>query len=303
MNNKTYTYKISDNLKQEIYDHYKETFTLKTPPYAVFQSNDGAGTVVTLYESGKLVLQGVSADIDYEWWKQRELMVNDRDIDADKPENSIFNHTSTIGSDEVGTGDYFGPVVVTASYVPKDKIKDVLKLGVRDSKKINDAMIRKIAPSLIRMITHETYIMTNEEYNNLTNSNLNKIKAQLHNKALFKLNSDPKNVHSYIVVDQFCERNLYYNYIKDEKDICRKIWFTTKAEDKCLSVAVSSIISRYVFLQEMEKLSAKYGELPMGASDKVDAKGAEIAKKFGFDELKHVAKLNYKNTEKIKNLI
>ncbi len=303
MNNKTYTYKISDNLKQEIYDHYKETFTLKTPPYAVFQSNDGAGTVVTLYESGKLVLQGVSADIDYEWWKQRELMLNDRDIDADKPENSIFNHTSTIGSDEVGTGDYFGPVVVTASYVPKEKIKDVLKLGVRDSKKINDTMIKRIAPSLIKNVVHETYIMTNEEYNNLTNSNLNKIKAQLHNKALFKLNSDPKNVHSYIVVDQFCERNLYYNYIKDEKDICRKIWFTTKAEDKCLSVAVSSIISRYVFLQEMEKLSAKYGELPLGASDVVDKKGAEIVKKFGFDELKHVAKLNYKNTEKIKNLI
>ena len=303
MNNKTYTYKISENLKQEIYDHYKETFTLKTPPYAVFQSNDGAGTVVTLYESGKLVLQGVSADIDYEWWKQRELMVNDRDIDADKPENSIFNHTSTIGSDEVGTGDYFGPVVVTASYVPKEKIKDVLKLGVRDSKKINDTMIRRIAPSLIKNVVHETYIMTNEEYNNLTNSNLNKIKAQLHNKALFKLNSDPKNVHSYIVVDQFCERNLYYNYIKDEKDICRKIWFTTKAEDKCLSVAVSSIISRYVFLQEMEKLSAKYGELPLGASDVVDKKGAEIVKKFGFDELKHVAKLNYKNTDKIKNLI
>ena len=164
-------------------------------------------------------------------------------------------------------------------------------------------MIKRIAPSLIKTIVHETYIMTNEEYNNLTNSNLNKIKAQWHNKALFKLNSDPKNVHSYIVVDQFCERNLYYNYLKDERDVCRKIWFTTKAEDKCLSVAVSSIISRYVFLQEMEKLSQKYGELPMGASDKVDAKGAEIVKKFGFDELKHVAKLNYKNTEKIKNLI
>lgn len=303
MNNKTYSYKISDNLKDEIYDHYKETFKLKTPPYAVFQSDDGAGTIVTLYESGKIVFQGISADIDYDFWKQRELMENDRDIDADKPENSIFNHTSTIGSDEVGTGDYFGPVVVTASYVPKDKIKDVLKLGVRDSKKINDTMIKRIAPSLIKNVEHITYIMSNEEYNSLPNSNLNKIKAVLHNKALFKLNNNPKNVHSYIVVDQFCERNLYYNYIKDEKDICRKIWFTTKAEDKCLSVAVSSIISRYVFLQEMEKLSAKYGELPMGASDKVDAKGAEIVKKFGFEELKHVAKLNYKNTEKIKNLI
>ncbi len=123
MNNKTYSYKISDNLKDEIYNHYKETFKLKTPPYAVFQSDDCAGTIVTLYESGKIVFQGISADIDYDFWKQRELMENDRDIDADKPENSIFNHTSTIGSDEVGTGDYFGPIIVTATLVKKESRK------------------------------------------------------------------------------------------------------------------------------------------------------------------------------------
>ena len=53
----------------------------------------------------------------------------------------------------------------------------------------------------------------------------------------------------------------------------------------------------------MEKLASKYGTLPYGASDKVDAKGVDIARKFGFNELKHCAKLNYKNTEKIKGLI
>ena len=29
---------------------------------------------------------------------------------------------NSIGSDEVGTGDYFGPIVVTATYVEKENI-------------------------------------------------------------------------------------------------------------------------------------------------------------------------------------
>ena len=46
-------------------------------------------------------------------------------------------YTSSIGSDEVGTGDYFGPIVVTAAYVPKDKIEFLESIGVKDSKKLN----------------------------------------------------------------------------------------------------------------------------------------------------------------------
>ena len=41
--------------------------------------------------------------------------------------------------------------------------------------------------------------------------------------------------------------------------------------------------------------------LPKGASDKVDLVGLKIVKKYGFDKLKEIAKLNFKNTEKILN--
>ena len=37
-----------------------------------------------------------------------------------------------------------------------------------------------------------------------------------------------------------------------------------------------------------------------GASDKVDEQGIQIVKKYGFDKLNDVAKMNFKNTEKIK---
>mgnify|MGYP000345618785 FL=1 len=71
----TITLKISDNTKEKMIEYFKDKKRPKTPPYAVFQA-DEADTVVTLYESGKVVFQGISADIDAALWKQMEQNLN-----------------------------------------------------------------------------------------------------------------------------------------------------------------------------------------------------------------------------------
>ena len=108
--------------------------------------------------------------------------------------------------------------------------------------------------------------------------------------------------YDMVVIDQFTPKRNYYGYLKDEANVFRKITFTTKAEDKCLSVGVSSIISRYLFLKEMEKLSKETGiSLPLGASTVVDETGKKIVEKYGKEKLSKIAKLNFKNVEKILN--
>ena len=73
-----------------------------------------------------------------------------------------------------------------------------------------------------------------------------------------------------------------------------------KAEDKNLSVACASVISRYVFLTEMDKLNKKYNiTFPKGAGIKVDEVGKELVKKYGKDILNEISKVSFKNTEKI----
>ena len=75
----------------------------------------------------------------------------------------------------------------------------------------------------------------------------------------------------------------------------------TKGESKCLSVAAASLISRYVFLKEFAKIQKEVDMLiPKGASTSVDDVAIKIIKKYGFDKLKDIAKLNFKNTDKIK---
>ena len=306
----TISFKVSDNTKEKMIEHYKYMKRDKTPAYAIFQADD-ADTVITLYESGKAVFQGVSADIDANIWKETEMILNNKPvIENNKKEKKVDNDKTdyyfinSIGSDEVGTGDYFGPIVVCASYVNKKDISFLEDLGVRDSKKLTDEKMLKIAPEIMKKIPYHAYILKNEDYNKLQEKgyNMNKIKAILHNKVLLGIMKKDNYMVDMVVVDQFTSERSYYNFLKNEENVFRKINFTTKAEDKCLSVAVSSIISRYLFLKETEELGNKLGSfIPKGAGALVDEYGKKIVSKYGKEKLKEIAKINFKNTEKILN--
>ena len=310
---KTITLKVSDNTMEKMNEYFEDKKRLKTPPYAVFQA-DEADTVVTLYQSGKAVFQGISADIDANLWSQMEKNLNpNKNVDMkvasnekkkETKKNSKVYYANTIGSDEVGTGDYFGPIVVTASYVTKEDIPFLENLGIKDSKKMTDEQILKITPQIIKKIPYYTMTLSNKEYNQRHSEyNMNAMKAILHNKALLEMTKQYKG-YDYIVVDQFAEKYVYYNYLRKVPNVQRNITFITKAEDQCLSVACSAIISRYIFIKEFDKLSKKYNQtLPKGAGPIVDEVGAKLVKEYGIDVLNEIAKTNFKNTEKIKELI
>ena len=310
---KTITLKVSDNTMGKMAEYFEDKKRLKTPPYAVFQA-DEADTVVTLYQSGEAVFQGISADIDANLWSQMEKNLNpNKNVDMkvasnekkkETKKNSKVYYANTIGSDEVGTGDYFGPIVVTASYVTKEDIPFLESLGIKDSKKMTDEQILKITPQIIKKIPYYTMTLSNKEYNQRHSEyNMNAMKAILHNKALLEMTKQYKD-YDYIVVDQFAEKYVYYNYLRKVPNVQRNITFITKAEDQCLSVACSAIISRYIFIKEFDKLSKKYNQtLPKGAGPIVDEVGAKLVKEYGIDVLNEIAKTNFKNTEKIKELI
>jgi ribonuclease HIII len=293
--------KVNQDTMDKMIKYYEDKRREKTPPYAIFQAQDG-DTVITLYQSGKAMFQGNSADIDAKMWKEMNgSMLEEIEKELAK-EYQDFYYVSAISSDEVGTGDYFGPIVVTATYVSEDDIVFLEQLGVKDSKKLTDDKILKIVPEIIKRIPYSSIIVSNKEYNEKYSKelNMNKIKAILHNKVLFNLIKDNKYKYDYIIVDEFAHERKYYEHIKDCKDIVNNITFLTKAEDKNLAVACASLISRYIFIKELDKLSDTiHIPLPKGAGNNVDEIGKEIVEKYGIDKLKEVAKLNFKNTDKI----
>ena len=310
----TITVKVTDKTKKEMIDFYEDLKRDKTPDYSLFQAVDG-DTVVTLYTSGKAVFQGRDADLASEYWIETEKInagtVEYTNSDNKKKEKKGetkktyekgYIHCTSVGSDEVGTGDYFGPIVVTASLVKLEDVDYLQSLGVTDSKKLTDEKILEIAPLIAKRIKYTSLVLSNKDYNKYHKDyNMNKVKAIMHNKVLYQLMQDKPKV-DYIIVDEFAKPFTYYKYLEDNKFVQRGITFMTKAEDKNLAVASSSIISRYLFLKEYKKLETKLGiQIPKGAGFEVDKVGREIVNKFGKDKLNEVAKLSFKNTERIIN--
>ncbi len=289
-------FKVNDDIKEKMIKYYADKKRDKEIQYVVFQAVDN-DTVVTLYTSNKVMFQGVSADVDASMWKEMMGISDTPKIDYSK-----YHNCSSVGSDEVGTGDYFGPIVVTASYVNKEDVSFLDELGVGDSKKINDSTILKIAPQIAKRIKYRSLILNNKEYNEKYSKdvNMNKIKAIMHNKVLYQLIKEEKPDYDYIIVDEFAREKRYYEYIKEDPNKQMGITFMTKAEDKNLAVACSSIISRYLFLQEFDRLCDKLS-LPLvkGAGPEVDKIGEELVDKYGKEKLEEVAKLNFANTQRI----
>lgn len=292
--------KVNEETKQKMIEYYKDKVRDKKIPYAIFQAQE-EDTVITLYESGKAMFQGTSADVDAAMWGT--VLDNTKEKQEEqKKKDQKYHNCSSVGSDEVGTGDYFGPIVVTAAYVKKEDVEKLEKLGVGDSKKITDDKIKKITPELIKIVKYRSMILTNKEYNEkyTKDINMNKIKAILHNKVLYQLMTEEKPNVDYIVVDEFARENRYYEYLNGIPNIQRNITFMTKAEDKNLAVASASIISRYIFLKEFDKLSDSiHIPLPKGAGRDVDEIGEEIVEKYGEEKLQEIAKVNFKNTDRI----
>ena len=122
----------------------------------------------------------------------------------------------------------------------------------------------------------------------------------MHNKVLYSIMQEEKPDVDYIIVDEFAREKRYYDYIKEDPNKQMGITFMTKAEDKNLAVACASIISRYIFLKEFDKMCDNLGiPLLKGAGSDVDKIGEEVVEKYGEEKLKDIAKLNFANTQRI----
>ena len=281
---------------------------MRNAPGVVFAAKT-ANASITAYRSGKVLFQGGGAEEEAAKW--------DANLDASSgtgdPKKKVvvkgaalpdrLETLSVIGSDETGTGDFFGPVTVCACYVHADQIALVSELGVKDSKLLTDPYMRSIAPDLKSVLTYSVLTLQNEKYNTVQAKGWSqgKIKALLHNQAIRHVLRKLEDEHpEYILIDQFAESGVYYNHLKNEREIVREnVLFATKAEGLHVAVAAASIIARVAFLDEMDRLSGLAGRtLPKGAGKNVDETAASILLAKGEPFLRSLTKWHFANAKK-----
>jgi len=295
----SYTINLTKSQAGDVISNYHEYSVPSTNNYTLFRAKYNSATL-TIFKTLTMIIQGSNSIGIYN--EVCELL--DIEKCAETKVNTTDVSLSIIGTDEVGTGDFFGPIVVAGAYVPKNKILPLMKLGVKDSKLLNDTKIQEIAPVLMKELTYSALVLDNIKYNYLTRVqqfNMNKIKALLHNNVLFNLIPKINEKYDAIIIDAFTTKEKYIEYLKDQKNLISDVELEEKGESKYIAIAAASIIARHLFLAQMDKLSLEAGfELPKGAGTKVDLAISKIFKEQPDRFLDVVGKVNFKNVEKVK---
>ena len=275
---------------QAFLEHYQTSLAPSKNPYIRYFLRLPQATV-SIYTSGKVLLQGEGAEKYTRFFGYQAV------------EQTSGQNLPLIGTDEVGNGSYFGGLAVVASFVTPDQHDFLRKLGVGDSKTLTDQKIRQIAPMLKEKIQHQALLLSPSKYNEVIGDRYNavSVKVALHNQAIYLLLQ--KGIQpEKIVIDAFTSAKNYDKYLAQEANrFSNPISLEEKAEGKYLAVAVSSVIARDLFLENLENLGRELGyQLPSGAGTASDKVASQILQAYGMQGLNFCAKLHFKNTEKAK---
>lgn len=283
----------SENEIQAFVQKHEKTLAPSKNPYIRYFFKLPQASI-SVYTSGKVLLQGELAQNYASFFGYQVSPV------------ASGQNFSMIGTDEVGNGSYFGGLAVVASFVTPDQHDFLRKLGVGDSKTLTDQKIRQIAPILKEKIQHQALLLSPTKYNEVIGERYNavSVKVALHNQAIFLLlqkGVEPEK----IVIDAFTSSQNYEKYLKNEANhFPNPVTLEEKAEGKYLAVAVSSIIARDLFLENLENLGKELGyQLPSGAGTASDKAASQILQAYGMNGLHFSAKVHFKNTEKAKQLL
>ena len=281
--------------------YYHKNQISKSVPYTQFIAKKN-GTTITAYTSGKILFQGGQAEQEAQRWQNLDITPEEKKVKASAILPKNIAEKSFIGSDEVGNGSYFGPLIVCAVYAAKEHLPKLKQLGVKDSKMLTDHDITALAPKIKEIVPFKLLEVTPQKYNAIQPKyNAVHMKVALHNQAIQLLleQIQPEQPEG-ILIDQFTSENNYRKYLKGEKNpITENLYFITKGEQYHLAVAAASILCRANFLESLRVGSTELGiVLPSGAGSRSDQVAATILKRGGLPLLEQYAKLHFANTQK-----
>jgi len=311
--------KVDEAKIEEIRDFYEcEYIENQSNPYLLFQTKTDDGVIVNAYKSKNMFTIVFSGEkeatiSEASIFEDEEIIMQSlTEVDENKSNNEdnrlsgYKDLTSQIGSDEVGVGDLFGPLVVCASYIEPKDIPFLESLNVQDSKKMSDSTILSIGDELGKKIRSAVIVCSSKKLCSLKEQgwSMHKIMANLHNQChinLLKSNAIPNNTIIYI--DQFESSDLYFKYLVTPRpNESHHIHFETKGESSYPSIAVSSVLARYHFLLSWNKMEKELGTIiPKGASIEVDKCLNSLLKKYDRDFLEPYIKTFFRNYQETKD--
>ncbi len=281
---------LGEKLKADL---LSQGFELSKPPYTVFSAKK-PGISCTLYESGKLTVQGKEMGPFIEFYLEPEIL---QEFRFSHPV-AHANLTPRIGLDEAGKGDFFGPLCVAGLYAGEEGILKLIEWGVRDSKRFSDDAILKLANKIRPEFAFTVIRLFPTKYNELHAKfkNLNRLLAWTHVAALGDLSQ--KTGCKEAILDQFADKSVVERQLQQKKLDVHLEQRVRGEED--VVVAGASILARAAFLDGMESLSKEHSlRLPKGASEAVKEAARTLVARSGREILNSVAKVHFKTANEL----
>jgi ribonuclease HIII len=292
------SYKINLHKEPELrFELERAGFAFSDFDHAFWRATNRKHTL-TLYRSGKLLMQGKDVDWIINLLLRKGFILSDPNPTA--PEKPGI--PKWIGTDESGKGDYFGPLIIAGVLVTTETRRELLRNGVRDSKRLSDSSIKKLAPKIKDLCPHSIILISptqyNDAYETLQDGKHYRILAWGHARAIEDILE--RETCGYAISDQFGHERFLKNALM-EKGKHISLEQRPHAEDD-IAVASASILARDEYLRRLKALSIEYSiDLSPGASQKIIQIGREFVFRYGADKLKEVAKIHFITTQHILN--
>ncbi|HMS16514.1 MAG TPA: ribonuclease HIII [Planctomycetota bacterium] len=254
--------------------------------YAQFGAK-GEGVNVVVYDSGKMVIQGKGAS-DFKLMRLSEVL----------PQPKARLKERTIGCDEAGKGDYFGPLCVAAVALSPEEEIFLDEVPLFDSKTLTDRDVIRAAEHLRGVLPHEVISIGPKRYNEMyaTFGNLNTLLAWAHAKAMLAVFD--KTGCRNVLLDQFASPTIVLKALGARRNDVKLVTRVRAESDP--AVAAASILARDGFLRGLARLTPVAGmPLPKGAGSPVLRAGRALVKERGTAILSEVAKVHFKTTQQI----
>jgi ribonuclease HIII len=242
--------------------------------------------IVSMYSSGKVVVQGneegavssiesriLSGGDGEQVSKGKKNLLSNKPTILKKTvslqnSNVIFVE-GMIGADETGKGEYFGPLVTGACFVPKQYADEIISAGICDSKKIKNEKIFEYEKLIKDRCVCAVTRVNNSDFNlqMRETGNISEVLASAHVKSITevieaqsKKQKTQNEEITQILIDKFTkiESRVHSKFKIDIPVIMEE-----KGE-KYLSVACASVIARAEYLRAWAEIESKYGKLPKG---------------------------------------
>ena len=299
MAQQTFTDKLSLAVQQKLREHLNEgDFEFRSVDHAHFSAR-GEGVVVTLYKSGKLVVQGGSTEMFVDRYLGDgggKLVTSSGTPKRTASPGAVpISSGPEIGGDESGKGDYFGPLCVAAIRLNPGDAEKLVAAGVTDSKKVSDSVILRQAPILRENYAHALRVLSPTEYNrrHTETGNVAILLSDLYRELVQELAVEK----DHVIIDQFSKNE---SRLKNAmKGLGVKLTQMHRAEVHA-SVAAASFLAREAFLNGLKELGEEVAvDLPKGAGSPVLTAGRKYVEIHGEEELGRVAKVHFKTTLKV----